>query len=113
SGFIQTSDPLGSLSEYAERVTASVKSMKPDSVKRAFDEKRSRVNHLLQTKTWIERFPGKQLLDGFLAQNAPAMTRQDYLASAVGFMSTGELHSEISRLRATITAKSKAALGFA
>lgn len=110
TGRIETSDPLQSLRDYAQRVAETRDPPATSgSVEDRFKARRTEVDRLLKTTLWSIRLPGKQIIERFLKTAAPSLTPQEFLASAVGFMSKAEtMHPEVRRLIDVVETKVEA-----
>ncbi|MEO8627711.1 MAG: hypothetical protein ABI612_06360 [Betaproteobacteria bacterium] len=108
TGRIEVSDPLSSLRAYALRVTDTWGQVIPDGIEKAYAARQAQVAALMKSKLWIDRLPGKEILEKFLRAVAPGLARQAFLASAVSFMlKADQMHGELVRLREAIESKTK------
>ncbi len=103
SGHISSNRPLDSLKEYAQRVrdVATSAAADPD-VDRLYKEKLAEIDRFLMSDKWLQRLPGKQILELFLSKHTTLNTAI-YTATAVSMITEKGIRiAEIERLKETL-----------
>jgi hypothetical protein len=103
SGQIGTTKPLASLQEYGQRVREEAQRVATVSdLDKQHAAKLAEIDRFLMSDKWLQRLPGKQLLERFLNQHT-GLTAVEYLRTAVSTVLDKQIRlAEIDRLKAAL-----------